>query len=145
MAKAPGERGSDPRFDLDGSGSVDFADFFLFADHFGQPARAKLMALAWERIGLPREAQLQQNTPNPFNSQTVVEFVLPEPGQARLDVFGLTGQRVAVLAQGLHQAGWHRLLWDARDNQGRPLASGTYLFTLTTAQTVRTRKFTLLR
>ena len=137
--------GSDPRFDLDASGSVDFADFFLFAESFGQPARAKLLALARERIGLPREAQLPQNTPNPFNGQTVVEFVLPEPGQARLDVFGLTGQRVAVLAQGLHQAGRHRLLWDARDNRGRPLASGIYLFRLSTAQTVLTRKITLLR
>jgi len=28
--------GTDPLFDLDGSGSVDFADFFLFADNFGK-------------------------------------------------------------------------------------------------------------
>ena len=135
----------DPRFDLDGSGTVDFADFFLFADFFGEKERAKLMALAWERIGLPREAQLLQNTPNPFNSQTVVEFVLPEPGWARLEVFGLTGQRVAVLAQGPHQAGRHRIHWDARDSHGRPLASGIYLWRLSTGKNSFTRRFTLLR
>ena len=38
--------GSDPRFDLDGSGSVDFADFFLLADYFADPAQGKLLALA---------------------------------------------------------------------------------------------------
>ena len=135
----------DPRFDLDGSGTVDFGDFFLFADFFGEKERAKLMALAWERIGLPREAQLLQNTPNPFNSQTLVEFVLPEPGWARLDVFGLTGQRVAVLAQGLHQAGRHRIHWDARDSHDRPLASGIYLWRLSTGKNSFTRRFTLLR
>ena len=64
--------GRDPRFDLDASGSVDFADFFLFAASFGQPARAKLVAMARELIGLPDGPQLQQNAPNPFNSGTVI-------------------------------------------------------------------------
>ena len=92
--------GTDPRFDLDGSGVVDFGDFFIFADAFGQPARAKLLALAAKLIGLPEGPQLQQNAPNPFNSQTVIPYFLLAPGQARLEVFALTGQRVAVSASG---------------------------------------------
>ena len=58
--------GSDPRFDLDGSGTVDFSDFFLFAENFGKTARAKLLAMASERIGLPEGPQLRQNAPNPL-------------------------------------------------------------------------------
>ena len=137
--------GSDPRFDLDASGSVDFADFFLFAEHFGQPARAKLMVLARERIGLPEGPQLQQNWPNPFNSETVITWFLLQPGAARLEVFALNGQRVAVLTSGHHKAGRHRLHWDGRDDQGRPLASGTYLYRLVTAEKVLARKFALIR
>ena len=137
--------GSDPRFDLDASGSVDFADFFLFAEHFGQPARAKLMALAREMIGLPDGPQLQQNWPNPFNSETVITWFLLRPGPARLEVFALNGQRVAVLSRGHHEAGRHRLHWDGRDDQGRPLASGTYLYRLVTAEEVWARKFALIR
>ncbi len=137
--------GSDPRFDLDASGSVDFADFFLFAEHFGQPARAKLMALAREMIGLPEGPQLQQNWPNPFNSETVITWFLLRPGPARLEVFAVTGQRVAVLSRGPHEAGLHRLRWDGRDDQGRPLASGTYLYRLVTAEKVWARKFVLIR
>ena len=137
--------GSDPRFDLDASGSVDFADFFLFAEHFGQPARAKLVALARELIGLPEGPQLRQNAPNPFNSQTVIPWFVLQPGSARLEVFAVTGQRVAVLHQGPQKAGLYRLRWDGRDDQGRPLASGVYVYRLVTAAGAQTRKFTLLR
>ena len=137
--------GSDPRFDLDGSGSVDFADFFLFAESFGQPARARLMALARDRIGLPDGPQLQQNWPNPFNSGTVISWFLLQPGPARLEVFALNGQRVAVLTSGDHKAGLHRLRWDGRDDRGRPLASGTYLYRLVTTEQVSARKFVLIR
>ena len=136
--------GTDPRFDLDASGTVDFVDFFLFAEHFGQPARAKLMALARERIGLPERPGLQ-NAPNPFNSQTVISWLQLEPGSARLEVFALTGQRVAVLHEGPAQAGLHRLHWSGRDERGRPLASGVYVYRLVTAGNVQTRKLTLLR
>ena len=137
--------GSDPRFDLDDSGSVDFADFFLFAESFGQPARAKLLALARDRIGLPGEAQLQQNAPNPFNSGTVISWFQLQSGPARLEVFALTGQRVAVLREGPQKAGLHRLRWDARDARGRPLGSGVYVYRLATSEGVQTRKLTLLR
>ena len=137
--------GGDPRFDLDGSGTVDFADFFLFAEHFGQPARAKLVALARELIGLPDGPQLRQNAPNPFNSGTVISWLQLQPGLPRLEVFALTGQRVAVLHEGPRKAGLHRLRWDGRDDRGRVLASGVYVYRLVTAEVVQTRKLTLLR
>ena len=137
--------GTDPRFDLDGSGVVDFGDFFIFADAFGQPARAKLLALAAKLIGLPEGPQLQQNAPNPFNSQTVIPYFLLAPGQARLEVFALTGQRVAVLHQGPQPAGLHRIHWDGRGAEERPLASGIYLYRLVTAEGALTRKLVLLR
>ena len=135
----------DPGFDLDASGSVDFADFFLFAEHFGQPARARLVALAQRLIGLPEGPGLQQNAPNPFNSQTVIPWFVLEPGPARLEVFALTGQRVAVLHDGPQEAGLHRLRWDGRDDQGRLLGSGVYVYRLVTAWGAQTRKLTLLR
>ena len=137
--------GSDPRFDLDGDGSVGFGDFFLLSDHFADPARGKLLALARERIGLPNGPNLRQNAPNPFNSETVISWFLLRPGPARVEVFSLTGQRVAVLHQGLGKAGVHRVNWNGRDGAGRPLASGVYLYRLVTDERVHTRKLTLLR
>ena len=95
--------------------------------------------------GLPNESQLQQNAPNPFNSQTVISYFLPESGPTRLELFSVTGQQVAVLRQGPQQAGYHRLHWDGRDREGRSLASGIYLYRLVTADGALTRKLTLLR
>ena len=109
------------------------------------PVRAKLLTLAAKLIGLPEGPQLQQNMPNPFNSQTVISHLLLAPGLARVEVFALTGQRVAVLHQGPQQAGLHRLYWDGRDGEGRPLASGIYLYRLGTMDGALTRKLVLLR
>ena len=131
--------------DFDGDGEVGFGDFFLFADHFSPSARAKLIVLAQDRLGLPDGPQLQQNAPNPFNSQTILSYFLLKPGPARVEVFALTGQRVRVFRQGPQKAGLHRLRWDGRDDAGRPLASGTYLYRLVTGEDVLTRKLTLLR
>ena len=60
-------------------------------------------------------------------------------------VYALTGQRVAVLSRGPHKAGLYRFHWDGRDDHGRPMASGVYLYRLVTPQGVHTRKLTLLR
>ena len=107
--------------------------------------RAKRLARAEEQSGLPDSPQLAQNAPNPFNSQTILSYFLHAPGPARLEVFSLTGQRVAVLHQGPQQAGYHRLHWDARDDAGRSVASGMYLYRLVTNEGVLTRKLMLLR
>ena len=107
--------------------------------------RAKRLARAEERSGLPDSPQLQQNAPNPFNSETVLSYFLHAPGPARLEVFALTGQRVAVLHRGPQKAGYHRLRWSGRDDAGRSVASGMYLYRLVTDEGVLTRKLMLLR
>ena len=138
--------GSEPRFDLDASGSVDFDDFFLFAESFAEPERAKLLALAADRLALPGESQLRQNAPNPFNSETTISWFQLQEGPVSLDVFSLTGQRVAVLQEEEpRKVGLHRLHWDGRDGEGRLLASGVYLYRLVSPAGAQTRKLTLLR
>ena len=109
------------------------------------PAQAKPVAMAQDRLGLPDGPQLQQNAPNPFNSQTVLSYSLPAAGPTRVEVFALTGQRVAVLHQGPQSAGHHQLHWNGLDAEGRPLASGIYLYRLATDFGVLTRKLMLLR
>ena len=62
-----------------------------------------------------------------------------------MEVFALTGQRVAVVHHGPKKAGVHQAHWDGRDSKGRPLASGVYLYQLVTNESVQARKLTLLR
>ena len=111
----------------------------------GEEPAFDLSDLFGKRVALPDRTQLLQNAPNPFNSQTVVSYFLLEPGPVRLEVFALSGQRIAVLDHGPQQAGYHRLPWDGRDAAGRSVASGTYLYRLVTDEVVLTRKLVLLR
>ena len=83
---------------------------------------------------------LNPSYPNPFNSETILSYTLPTASDIRLEVFTLSGQRVAVLHEGFQAAGYHTLSMDAS-----ALASGVYLYRLTTPEGRFVRKFTLLR
>ena len=137
--------GEDPAFDLDASGAVDFEDFFLFAESFNRDARGKLMALAEVRLGLPSGARLEPNYPNPFNGETVISFELPTSADVDLAVFDLAGQEVVELVNGFCRAGRHAIRWNSRDTAGRELASGVYLYVLRVGQQEERRKMVLVR
>ena len=83
---------------------------------------------------------LNPSYPNPFNSETVLSYTLPTASDIRLEVFTLNGQRVAILHEGFQAAGYHTIAMDASD-----LASGVYLYRLTTPEGRFVQKFTLLR
>ena len=94
---------------------------------------------------LPQAFALSQNFPNPFNSDTVFRFELPQSGAVELTVFNIAGQQVATLVQGQREAGSYTLRWDGRDEGGKGLASGVYLYRLRAGEQVETRKLLILR
>ena len=94
---------------------------------------------------LPSSFALEQNFPNPFNSDTVIRFALPATGEVELTVYNLVGQSVAKLVEGMREAGTYRIDWDGKDDRGRGLASGMYLYRLRSAAQVETRKLVLVR
>jgi flagellar hook assembly protein FlgD len=100
-----------------------------------------------EELGaVPEAFALSQNYPNPFNSGTVIRFALPKADDVELAIYNLAGQRVMNLAQGPRNAGSYTLRWDGRDDAGRELASGMYLFRLQAGkQLVESRKMLLIR
>ncbi|MCE2450394.1 MAG: T9SS type A sorting domain-containing protein [Candidatus Latescibacteria bacterium] len=93
----------------------------------------------------PQHFGLEQNFPNPFNSQTAIRYTLDRAQEVELKVYALTGQHVATLVSGHRSAGRHVLHWDGRDRQGRPLASGMYLYQLRAGGERQTRKLLLVR
>ena len=136
--------GSDSQFDLDNSGSVDFDDFFIFADSFGKEARAKLIALAQEYIGLPAGPSLEQNYPNPFNASTTIRYCVFASTTVRLDVFDLTGQRVKTLVRDSRTPGSYEVTWDGTNEQGSSVSTGMYLTTLQAGGFTEMRKMMLM-
>ena len=90
---------------------------------------------------LPTSTRLYAPMPNPLTSGSTLRFDLARTTRARLEVFDLSGRRVAVLADREFTPGNHNLPWDGRGESGGALDSGLYFVRLTTRglppQTVR--------
>jgi hypothetical protein len=93
----------------------------------------------------PQNFSLGQNFPNPFNPASTIRYDLPAASQVRVAVYSVLGELVAVLTDGVREAGEYRVVWDAA---GR--ASGVYYCRIEarslTGETFReVRKMLLLR
>jgi hypothetical protein len=94
---------------------------------------------------LPRQLELLQNFPNPFNAATHVEFGLPESGDVRVEIFNSLGRRVyAEYAREL-SAGYHVFTWNGRNSIGQDVASGVYYYKISKGRETAVRKMILLR
>jgi hypothetical protein len=93
------------------------------------------------------ELALGANQPNPFRAgeATTLGFALPQAGKIRADVFDVGGRRVAEVANGVFEAGTHRLTWDGRTGQGAPAPAGVYFLRLRTQAGERSTKMLLMR
>ncbi len=94
---------------------------------------------------VPKQHVLSQNYPNPFNPLTTIPFALPSASNVQLDVFNMKGERVTRIVDGQMPAGYHRVNWSAVDDNGEPLPSGIYIYTLRAGDFSATKKFTLLK
>jgi hypothetical protein len=73
---------------------------------------------------------LLSNSPNPFASYTAIHFEMARDGAVDLAIYDVGGRLVKQLAHGSLSRGTHVLAWDGRDTEGRPVASGVYLYRL---------------
>ncbi len=143
FGKRRGEEGFEPKFDLDGNGQVEFGDFFIFARAFTERNAAKPAALL--ALLQAQQFSLEQNYPNPFNSATAVRYRLPSEVEVQLRIWSLTGQLVRTLVEERQAAGAHTAVWDARDDQGRMVASGAYICQLVAGPFQAARQVSLLK
>ncbi len=95
--------------------------------------------------GLPGRFALKANYPNPFNNETVINYQLPVNTHTTLTVYNLLGQQVRTLVNGPQTAGSHRVAWDGKDDSGKVVASGVYLYRMEAGDYVKTRKLMLLK
>ncbi len=92
-------------------------------------------------VDIPAEFDLMQNYPNPFNPSTVIRFGVPQAGEVRLEVFDLLGRKVATLLNNERRsAGWHQVTFDASN-----LASGIYIYRISTGNFVKSHRMTLIK
>ncbi len=81
--------------------------------------------------------------PNPTSSGTVIDFVMPADGSAKVEVFDLSGRRVRTLMDGPAQGGVTSVHWDGLGENGARLSPGAYFVKLTAAGGTSSRKIVL--
>jgi hypothetical protein len=84
-------------------------------------------------------------SPNPFNPATTIRFELPATAVVKVEVYAVSGHRVATLVRGTMPAGRHAVTWRGCDDTGRELATGIYLVRMEAAGRRMTAKATLLK
>jgi hypothetical protein len=93
----------------------------------------------------PGQIFVNQNYPNPFNPTTHISFEVTSEQEVKIIVYDLLGRRVRELADKCFTPGVHQVSWDAKDDYGREVASGAYIYRVIAGKHIETRKMLFLR
>jgi hypothetical protein len=94
---------------------------------------------------VPRTFMVSRNFPNPFNAGTSFNIIVPSASRVRVRIVDLAGRTVATVYDESVAAGTYPVNWDGRTADGRPAASGVYLYVMDASGNVAAGKLTLLR
>lgn len=89
---------------------------------------------------LPARYVLGDAYPNPFNTQCVILFSLPEETRVRIDIFNILGQKVTTVLDETRGTGEHSITFDAGG-----ISSGVYFYRLSTDEFSQTKSMVLLK
>jgi hypothetical protein len=91
-------------------------------------------------FNLPKDFALYQNYPNPFNPNTTIKYAVPSKSLVNITIFDLTGQKVMTLVNEIKEPGTFDIKFDASN-----LASGVYLYRMTTGNFTSVKKLNVLK
>ncbi len=105
----------------------------------GDPAQEPLPPV------VPMVTKLYNAFPNPFNPNTNIRYSLKEVGKVKIEIYNMKGQKIKTFTQEHNSPGYYQVSWDGRDENGRSVASGIYLYRLTTANYTSAKKMVLAK
>ena len=93
----------------------------------------------------PTSYALLQNQPNPFASKTEFRYLIAAAGNTTLRVHGTAGRLVKTLVSEQQEPGYYSVDWDRKDETGRPVSAGVYVYRLVSGDFSRTMKMVVVR
>jgi hypothetical protein len=99
-------------------------------------------------LNFPQSFSLSQNYPNPFNPSTTIRYDIPSDSDSvpvRLLVYDLRGRLIRTLVDEDRVPGRSQVHWDGRDNRGKSVSSGVYLYRIEAGDYFYTRKMIVVR
>ena len=90
--------------------------------------------------------QLLGNYPNPFNPSTTISFTLGKKRTVQVHIYNLKGQKVRSLGDtAVLEPGTHQLVWDGRNDNGKTMPSGVYLYQLQSEISIVSGKMLMMK
>ena len=134
--------------DMDGDGDLDLVvlDSILGGVHVLKSSLGEQpTAVQTPTIVRPAQHRLGDSYPNPFNPAVVIPLDLATDAAAvSLTVYDVLGRRVRQLWDGALGAGSHRFVWDGRDEAGKGVAAGVYVYQVEVDGQIEAKKTTKL-
>lgn len=89
-------------------------------------------------IGTPQEYALNQNYPNPFNPSTRISYSIPVTSSVKLELYTVTGGKIATLVNGQQDAGYYSIDFNA---DILDLSTGVYFYRLSAVDNTTGKQF----
>ena len=96
-------------------------------------------------VTLPDQIVLEQNYPNPFNLATQINYTVGVPSHVSLKIYNLNGKEIKTLTNGYQEPGYKSAIWDGKNNLGRTVPSGIYLYKIESGSAIAARKMSLVK
>ena len=75
---------------------------------------------------LPRNIQLGQSYPNPFNPITTISYTLTEDSQVQLLIYDINGRSIHTILDATQVAGSYNIQWNGMSESGHQVNTGVY-------------------
>jgi hypothetical protein len=113
---------------------------------YGKCLSTGIAHVAWGTTPFPEDYFiLSQNSPNPFNQETIIKYSLPTDGAVDLSIYNLLGQKVRTLVDQIQRADDYQVSWDGKNEKGQDVASGVYLYKLDAGWRSDRKKMVVIR
>lgn len=103
------------------------------------------VSFAGVKPNAPATTALGSPYPNPFRGRSSLRLSIAHDGPAKVAVYDLVGRRIRTLLDGVQTAGEQTLVWDGRDDGGRPVPAGLYLVRFAANGVEQSRRLVLMQ
>lgn len=93
----------------------------------------------------PENFALMQNYPNPFNPSTTIRYYLPRASEVSLKIYNSAGRLIRTLEKRFLSSGTRSVVWDGKNDRGREVSAGIYLYKIQAGEFSQTRKAVLIK
>ncbi len=99
-----------------------------------------------DEVVIPAEVTaLTGNYPNPFNPETAITYSIKEKAPVSITIYNVRGARVRTLVSETKGNGFYKAVWDGKDDSGKSVSGGVYLYRMQAGSYTATKRMMLLK